>query len=56
LIFANPLKKILLNKLKQNVYSWILKFVPLNQKEAEWPLAEFTLLTDKFAQTQAPAL
>jgi len=33
-----------------------LKFVPLNHKEAEWPLAKFTLLTDKIAQTQAPAL
>jgi len=40
----------------QNVYAQILKYVPLNHKEAEWPLAEFTLLTDKIAQTQAPAL
>jgi hypothetical protein len=30
--------------------------VPLNQKEAEWRWQKFTLLTDKIAQSQAPAL
>jgi hypothetical protein len=56
LTFSNPLKKILLNKTDAKRLLVDLQLVPLSHKEAVWPLAKFTLLTDKIARTQAPAL